>query len=206
MQNRRFAFAVLCLLGITPVSGSAAILTFTFEGHVIDKHDPVGRLTFGKVGDAVAYAFSFDPQAAGTILVPTLAFYPGIASELAVGATQITSGVPRIQIQHPLDLFNVSSSLNVDIPGLLPDGSIYFRLSDQAESNALTSIDLPLTPYNLAPFASRAFSVSFLAPQPGGSSERIGFSGLIDRFVPEPNTLVLMMSAAIALMRRPRRL
>ncbi len=206
MQTRSFALAVLCLLGITPVSGSAAILTFAFEGHITNKQDPLGLLTFAAVGDQVLYTFSFDSDDLGTRPVPTYAYYSGLSSESKVRGFEFVSGIPSILIQHPLDLFDVSARFDVGFPGLQPDGFVLFRLSDQRESNALSSVDLPLVPYDLVPFSERAFSFSFYVPRPGGSSERIGFSGLIDRFVPEPNTLVLMMSAAILLSRGPRRL
>ncbi len=205
MKTRRFALSVLCLLGITPVSGSAAILTFTFEGHITGKRDPLGLLNFADVGDDVVYTFSFDSEAVPNSYTATSASYRGMSAALLAHQTSFISQRPSIWIQHPLDLFDVSSVFEVTLPGLQPQGYVYSRLSDQSESNALTSVDLPAVPYDLTPFSHRTFSLAFTMPIPGGSSEILSLSGQVDRFTPEPNTLVLMMSA-ILLSRGPRRL
>ena len=188
---------------VLPTAASGTVLTFAFEGQVDVVDDRHGLLPFVHVRDTVTYTFSFDSNAPDTDPVLTRAIYYGTSAELRVDDTILSCVDPGILIAHPMDLFDVSSKIITNLPGLQPGGSVYFRLSDQAENNALTSMDLPLVPYDLAPFAARGFSATFIVPPPA-YSQSVSFWGHIDRFyaVPEPVTLPLMLAGGLLVLAR----
>ncbi len=182
--------------GITSRS-QGAILTFGFEGDVTSVHDPVGVLDFVKPGQRFIYTFSFDTETPNVRpdQHPTSAWYDGIASSLTVGGFPFTSGVPFIEISTP-GFFNVNSGIDWDHPDLLPViHSVYVRLSG---GDAVQTINLPTTPYNLDLFGSKGFSVSFAAPG-GSTDQRLSIIGDLDsmHFVPEPIAALMLALASL---------
>lgn len=211
MKTRRFALSVLCLLGITPISGSAAILTFAFEGHITGKHAPPGLLPFADLGAPVLYLFTFDEGAANTYPLPGAGTYGGISAELKVAGTILSCSPPRVSITDSdhRDVFDVSSPLDVSLPGLLPGGFTYFRLYNPGTNDPIEGIELPNEPYESNLFANREFAVSFYAlpDPPGSSSELLSVYGQIDRFykIPEPASLACFLWAGRLLVSGRRR-
>jgi len=191
---------------VLPAATSGAILTFAFEGQVDVVDDRHGLLPFIHAGDPVTYLFSFDSNALDTDPALGVALYDGLSASLQVAGVVLDCGAPKILVSHPRDIFRPSSSVNIDLPGLQPEGMFYVALIDQAESNALADTALPLAPYDLAPFANRGFSASFQTPllPPPDYSETLQFWGHIDRFyaVPEPTTLAMLALSLLTL--RPR--
>jgi hypothetical protein len=188
----------------------AAVVEMEMIGRIATVQDSLGLLPFAHVGDRVVYRFSYDSEAPDTNGTPTSAFYAGIHASLRAGTQDISVlDAPAIEIQHPNDLFDVSSNLaNTGLSQNLTQGFVYFRLSDQPNGDALTSTDLPLIPYDLSLFLSRGFQVSFFGPpaSPPGENPYLGlFAGTIDFFylVPEPVSL-LLFAFAIMLSFGPR--
>jgi len=190
---------------VLPATASGSILTFAFDGQVDVVDDRHGLLPFVHVGDRVTYTFSFDSDAPDTNPYIFAAEYKGLTAFLKAGSMDMECPPPTIIIQHPGDVFDVESDINVSLPRLQPGGSIYFALIDQAESNALPNTALPTVPYDLTPFASREFSASFILPPPA-YSEAASFWGHIDRFyaVPEPATLALVLAGGLLVLARGR--
>jgi hypothetical protein len=191
-----FAFAVIAC----PAISRAAVIQMEMTGTITTVEDPLGLLPFVHPGDQVVYQFSYDSDAPdGAPSSDSVGLYTGISASLHAG-TQIlaVSDAPLIDIVHPNDYLEVSSHLtNAGLSNELSGGFVYFRLSDQVESNALTNTNLPVEPYDLSPFAHREFQVFFRGPpRPGGGSEYYNFLfyGNVDTWtlVPEPLSLVMI--------------
>jgi len=190
-----------------PLAAQAAVLTFVFGGHAtyVNKSDPSGVLTFGAVGDRVVYTFSFNSAAPDQDPQPGRAAYSGLGSGLLVEQQGLECEFPSIRILHPDDLFDVSAELKPNVSGIGSSGFVLFRLSDQDESNALTSVELPSVPYGLDPFANRGFYLNFHIPASSdGLSAALEMTGVIDEFyaIPEPATLLSLLTAAALAVRK----
>ncbi len=128
MKTRRFAFSALCLL-LTPLFARAEILTYVTQGRVTQITDPLGLLDFVQLDDTVTYRGTFDTRQAGSHPFPGYSTYSGLSSFLRVGSRDFTAEPPVMAIGHPLDLVDMESHFSTTLPGLLPQGSAKFVLS-----------------------------------------------------------------------------
>jgi hypothetical protein len=211
MSGKSMAVAAAVALLSCPLVTQGTILTFVMEGTVSTVgSDPPGLPSpVGAVGDRAVYTFTFDSDAPNTSWVPWAGGYQAISSSLRIGSQELISSAPTILIQHPGDLFDLNFSVEPPAPEILSANG-YFSLNDQAESNALVDVSLPLLPYDLGLFAFKSFTINLLGPPPPGQSSQsiVYLSGAIDEFyaVPEPGcVLLLVLALAAAFKRRPRR-
>jgi hypothetical protein len=194
-----FSLGAFVLFG---TSSRGEVRTFVAEGTVTRITDPLGTLNFTHVGAAFKYQFSFDSSAQDLNGTPSIGAYEGISSATMIGDILLPSGMPRIQIQDPNDVFSVSS--NVTKPGFLNTSGAGLVLEDQVLSDALTSTALPSEPYPLDLFASSWLAGTFFHPNPGASSPyTLSIIADVDRFyaVPEPSSLLLIFELTYFLVR-----
>jgi hypothetical protein len=191
---------VLIGLLALPVASQGAVLTFTMGGEITQVDDSLGLLDFAGVGDRVSYTFSFDSQTPDVNPTPTLGEYHGSTADLYVEDRQFrmtTSGAPWIEVQHPLDTYEVSSHFNTALSSLSPTGFAQFVLYDGPESNALASDALPLTPLDLGTFQAHYFQIEFWPANSGYDPPTLSLIGVIDTFTPEPSCMTLLLLCAI---------
>lgn len=204
MDNRRFVSSIAGMVALTllPAAAPAEILTFVMEGTVSGQYsDPPGLPPIAQIGDRARYSFTFDTGTPNGSPFPWAGGYYGLAATLSVGSVTFSALRPTIIIQHPSDLFSVESDL-VPQAGEFLAGSVTFTLNDQAQSNALTTIDLPSSPYDLSLFEMPHFGVGVsgppMPPYPYDSGRAV--YGVIDSFyvIPEPFGHALMGLGIIA--------
>jgi hypothetical protein len=183
-------------LFVLPLASQGAVLTFTMEGHITQVIDPLKLLTFAGLGDKVTYTFSFDSKTPDTNPTPTLGIYQAISASARVKDTTFdlaALGPPTIEVQHPLDLYDVASWFSTGLPDLKSEGFAHFVLSDQDESNALIDDSLPLLPLDLTPFASRQFGLQFWPSDWGYNPPTLYLIGNIESFTPEPACMTSLL-------------
>lgn len=195
---------VLIGLFALPSLSRGAILTFTMEGSINEVIDPAGLLTFAGVGDRAVYTFSFNSDAPDGSPSASRGTYSGISSGLQVKDVTFTGYAPEMLVQHPGDLFEVSSWANVNLPGMDPLGFAIFDLVDDVANNSLTDTLLPLEPLNLEPFHVRSFGLSFWPVGGGHDRPTLYLIGTVTSFTPEPASLAAM-AVGLGLLTRPRR-